>query len=180
MSQPVVLRTYADRLHAELARSVLEAEGIEAFVAPSEGMAGTYVNAYMGEGITPHELRVAEPLAAEAEAVLKETEGGEWEIDDDGIPQEPDAVPTTPAGVCPVCKGSLEGDDPGFTAIWRMGVVGIILLFVTWYPASFLPAPIPLIYDLATSLVILFGLWVLRGFFVRSRCGHCGLRRLHR
>lgn len=178
MSKPFVLRTYADRLHAELARSVLESEGIEAFVSASEGMAGGYVTAYMGEGVTPHELQVPEEMAAEAEAILQETEAGEWEVDDEGEPVEHTAAAAT--STCPVCHGPVAKDDATFTRIWQGGVFAVVLLFATWYPASYLPAPVPLIYDVATALVATLGLWILRGYFVRARCGHCGRRRAAR
>ena len=84
MSDPVVIRSYPDRLHAELARSVLEAEGVLAQVTTPSQLPGSYMIAEWGDGFIPHELRVAEEDVEAAEAILAETEAGDWEVDEDG------------------------------------------------------------------------------------------------
>lgn len=65
MSDFVLLRSYGNDLEAELARAILEANGIMAVVRRADA-AGIF------RAVQPADLLVAEPDAEEAEALLDE------------------------------------------------------------------------------------------------------------
>ncbi len=180
MSNLVVLRSYPDRLHAELARSFLEAEGIEAFVSSPSQLPGSYLIAEWGDGIVPHELKVVEEDLPAAEEALAETEAGDWAIDDDENPVPPPAPSVgESSALCPACEGDPENGDRAIVlsvkgAIWATGLYVAVAL-------AFLPFTKPLNVWLALSIlgmIIPVVLFVVRGFFVRARCGYCGQMRV--
>lgn len=198
MSNLVVLRSYPDRIHAEFACSYLESEGIDAVVCtPSEQPEG-YLIAEWGEGGLPHELKVAEEDQAAAEAALAETERADWDLDDaDDVapPTRPpaDAAPNAKmtdaaaplqsgeevTAVCPACGGDPARGDRAIVlgvkgAFWGTGLYVVIAL-------ACLPFTEALNVWLALSIlgmIIPVALFVVRGFFVRARCGGCGQMRV--
>lgn len=81
MSTPVLLRTYPDQIHADLARSFLDSEGIDATVEVPENSAPVDIFAEWGMGAVPHGLFVAQEDYDRADALLKETESVKFEED---------------------------------------------------------------------------------------------------
>lgn len=193
MSNPVLLRTYPDRLHAELASSFLESEGIESFVSSPSNLPGSYLIAEWGDGMIPHELKVAEEDLAAAQALLAETEMGlnddEW--DDESAPAT-EAAPTTEAppstdavpsaehaqyeqafGVvnCMACQRPQDQDDPFFTTLrWIIGAAAaayvLIIIAFTLLENT--------VIGILLGPLLFGGLLIARGYFVRHRCGNCG------
>lgn len=91
MSDSVLLRTFPDPIQAEMARSFLESEGIVAEVEDSAKLHAP--SSVYGQSIFPIELRVAEADLAAAEALLKQTDAGDFEINDDGTAVEDNPEP---------------------------------------------------------------------------------------
>lgn len=198
MSNFVVLRTYPDKLHAELAASYLESEGIESFVSSPSQLPGSYLIAEWGDGMIPHELKVAEEDLAAAQAALAETEAGldeDWDTDGDtdavsgsdaaeDAPAETfEAKPTTDqhaGAACPTCGGPRDADDPHFAKV-RLAMNVMIGLFALAAVAFFFVSGSPYFAMTAVLWVALAGAFlVLRAYFIRSRCGGCGHYRVKR
>ena len=195
MSKLVVLRTYPDKLHAELAASYLESEGIESFVSSPSQLPGSYLIAEWGDGMIPHELKVAEEDLAAAQAALAETEMGideDWDEDDsastdlgtdedtDSQPEQPPLDAAQPDGVCATCGGPRDSDDPHFAKV-RMMMNVLIGLFVVAAVAFFFVSGSPYFALTAVLWTVLAGVFlVFRAYFIRSRCGGCGHYRVKR
>lgn len=81
MSTPVLLRTYPDQIHAELARAFLDAEGIEANIEVPENAPPVEIFAEWGMGAVPHGLFVAQEDFDRADALLTETESVKFDED---------------------------------------------------------------------------------------------------
>ena len=180
MSKLVVLRTYPDRLHAELASSFLESEGIESHVSSPSQLPGSYLIAEWGDGLIPHELKVFEDDLQAAEDILAETETGESAIDDDEnpLPAAEETSPGTP-GVCRVCGGNPSRPDR-IIDVYIKGAIGATVLYIVVALAC-LPFTSGINVWAALSIlgfIIPTALFVVRGFFVRARCGFCGQLRM--
>lgn len=189
MSKHVVLRTYPDRLHAELARSFLESEDIESFVTSPSQLPGSYMIAEWGDGMIPHELKVAEEDLEAAAALLAETEVEMTDDDDDWSNPSAPAGPSgaapgaappqqqTPpdAASCTYCHESLDHDDARFTQL-RYLLAGAGGSFVALMIAmTFLEQ---LGVGMLLTMTMFFVLLMMRGYFVRHRCGKCGHYRI--
>lgn len=194
MSKMVVLRTYPDKLHAELACSYLESEGIESFVTSPSQLPGSYLIAEWGDGMIPHELKVAEEDLAAAQAALAETEVGideDWDEDAvsgsyaiEDAPKEEVLPPLNteaqPDGVCATCGGPRDSDDPHFAKV-RVMMNVLIGLFVVAAVAFFFVSGSPYFALTAVLWTVLAGVFlVFRAYFIRSRCGGCGHYRVKR
>lgn len=81
MPELIVLRTYPDRIHADLARSYLESQGIDAFVEAPANVLPVEIFAEWGMGAAPHTLKVAEADYAEADALLADTESAPADLE---------------------------------------------------------------------------------------------------
>ena len=194
MSNLVVVRTYPDKIHADLASSYLESEGIESFVTSPSKLPGSYLIAEWGDGMIPHELKVAEEDLKAAEAALAETESGlaeDWDADADASNADhvtdttPEAAApagaSSPApGLCPACGGPRDADDPRFVTVRRY-LMALIALFAVLAVAFAVVSGTPYFALLAVSWTVLAGVFlVLRAYFIRSRCGGCGHYRVRR
>jgi hypothetical protein len=89
-----VLRSYASRQDAELSKSLLEANGIDALIA-SDDAGGTVAGLELTEGVQllvkPGDQQKAEELFQDLESLPPEEEGEETETDEDDD-DEPDAA----------------------------------------------------------------------------------------
>lgn len=191
MSTHVVLRTFPDRLHAELARTFLESEGIETFVSSPTNMPGSYMIAEWGDGLIPHELKVSDIELAEAESLLAGTEvdvdDSAWTAEeiggdsDSGTSEEAEPASTaplaTPDGVCSACHGALDRDDQRFSQL-RWGIGALAFIYIFGDGLLLLVSEVPSILLAAIHMPLFLVLLALRGYFVRCTCGRCGRRRV--
>jgi hypothetical protein len=181
MSDYVVLRTYPDRLHAELARSFLEAEGIETLVSSPSQMPGSYLIAEFGDGMVPHELKVAKEDLADAEAALAETEDIVWTDDEDvDASGDPVAQPGVPEGTCSACGGPKAEDDPGIRGVRIVVLCVLAMVFLLAVTMVFLPGAGAALIGGIAGMILLPSAMYARYYFMSKRCAYCGHRRMAR
>lgn len=147
MSGHIVLRTYPDRLHAELASSFLDSEGIRVVCLQPVAVAGELHDCGMGRWHHPARAKGGEGGPERSgRRVGGDGERRErycWADDDDVSPaQDADAPATsdesivraTPAamleGICTNCGGPADCDDTSFTRLRRFALAIFGLYFL--------------------------------------------------